>query len=292
MTATINAAAAAVASRMPAVESETLLFGQGNGKLDKAIDHFSIPAGWSCPGASECLARAVEKGEGDDGRMTWGVEDGPDVVFRCFSASEEARYPQLRTIRWHNWRLLKAARTVDAMTDLILRSIPKHPRVFQLAIDGAAYSNIIRGHIGGDFYNQNYFDAWLAVCCERPDVLFYAYTKSLPFWVRRLDRMPSNFVLTASEGGKHDALIAEHGLRFARVVYTEAEAAAAGLPIDHDDSHAMRRGGSFALIIHGPQPKGTPAAKALQARRDGGDFGYGKKAAKIRKGTRVELPMA
>jgi hypothetical protein len=124
MTATISAAAAAVASRMPAVENDLLIFGQGNGKLDKAVDHFSIPAGWACPGASQCFARAVEKGTDDDGRVRWGVEDGEDMEFRCFSASEEARYPQLRTIRWHNWRLLQAARTVDRMVDLILRSIP------------------------------------------------------------------------------------------------------------------------------------------------------------------------
>src|SRR4051794_12168357 len=88
-------------------DSDLLIFAQGNAKLDRAIDHFSLPAGWSCPGALQCLARAVEKGTDDKGRPKYGVEDGPDVVYRCFSASEEARYPQLRVIRWHNWDMLK-----------------------------------------------------------------------------------------------------------------------------------------------------------------------------------------
>ncbi len=274
--------------------NDLLIFGQGNGKLDKAIDHFSIPAGWACPGADQCLARAVEKGEDETGRMRWGVEDGPNVVYRCFSASEEARYPQLRVIRWHNWRLLQDARTSARMADLIIRSLPERRRVFQLSIDGAAYDNVVRGHIAGDFYSQSYFDAWLSVCESRPGVLFYAYTKSLPFWVRRIGRIPPNMVLTASEGGRWDSLIAQHGLRFARVVHSEADAEAAGLPVDHDDSHAMRRGPSFALIIHGPQPKGSPAAKAWAAEFAAGG-GYGKANVRRRREAarrRVPLPLA
>jgi hypothetical protein len=68
-------------------------------------------------------------------------------------------------------------------------------------------------------------------------------------------------------GGKRDDLIAEHGLRTAIVVYSEAEADMLGLEIDYDDTHAAKpscRNHDFALLIHGVQPEGSEAAKALQ----------------------------
>lgn len=274
---------------------ELLRFGAGNGKLDGVIEHFSLPAGWACPGARHCLARAVETPEG------WRVQDGDEIEYRCFSASEEARYPNVREARWHNLNLLKKAADTSrttagkaaAMASLILASLPIRSRVFDIAIDGEVYKLVVRLHIGGDFFSQAYFDAWLLVASRRPDVLLYGYTKSLPFWCRRLDVMPRNLVLTGSEGGRYDDLIRKHNLRFARVVFTEAEAAAVGLELDHDDSHAMRRGPSFALLLHGPQPKGTPASKALAALRAAGEWGYGRLAARRRReeARRVALPL-
>ena len=80
---------------------------------------------------------------------------------------------------------------------------------------------------------------------------------------------PNNLRLTASRGGRHDAWIDEYDLPEARVVYSEAEAEAKGLEIDSDDSHAMLQDGetSFALLIHGTQPKGSEAGKAVYAIR-------------------------
>ena len=72
-----------------------------------------------------------------------------------------------------------------------------------------------------------------------------------------------NLVLTASYGGSRDELIDRHGLRYARVVHSEAEAEDLGLELDHDDSHAMKPGPSFGLLIHGTQPAGSDAAWAL-----------------------------
>lgn len=276
--------------------SDLLIFGAGNAKLDAAIDHFSLPAGWSCPGARECLARATEQ---DDGR--YKVVDGPEVQYRCFSASEEARYPQLRAIRWHNFDMLRKygtgrtdAQKARGMAGLVLASLPARNRVFGLHIDGRAYKAVVRVHVGGDFFSQAYFDAWALACRERPDVLAYAYTKSLPLWVARVDRLPENLVLTASEGGKWDHLIGQHGLRSAKVVFSEDAAARLGLPIDTDDSHAMRRGPSFALLVHGPQPKGSKAAKAWSAIQASGG-GHGKANARRRREAArrlVALPLA
>ena len=115
----------------------------------------------------------------------------------------------------------------------------------------------------------------LAEC--NPNTLFYAYTKSLTYWLELEDYYNSNnnFVLTASFGGREDGLIEKHSLRYAKVVFSEAEAENLGLEIDHDDSHAARpsmKNQDFALLIHGTQPKGTDAATALKALKGVGSY--------------------
>jgi hypothetical protein len=153
------------------------------------------------------------------------------------------------------------------------------------------YAGVVRVHVAGDFFSQAYLDAWLAVARARPRTRFYAYTKALPFWLRRRDELGTgrepgelaNFVLTASVGGTHDHLIAGHGLRSARVVFSEDEAADLGLPVDHDDTHAMTHGGDFALLVHGAQPAGSEAAKALSRLWHAGEYGYGERADQARR---------
>jgi hypothetical protein len=108
---------------------------------------------------------------------------------------------------------------------------------------------------------------------------FYAYTKSLPFWLRRVGDIPKNFALNASRGGAHDELIAKHDLKYAEVVFSTKEADDKKLEIDHDDSHAYKSGKPFALLIHGTQPAGSIAAKSLSALRKLGWTGYSRKTA-------------
>ncbi|HEX5271112.1 MAG TPA: hypothetical protein VFW33_11515 [Gemmataceae bacterium] len=258
-----------------AYDDERLRFGRGNAKLDDGIWTFSLPAGWFCPHARECLSKA----DPETGR----VKDGKETQFRCFSASTEMRR-SVRNARWHNARLLKG-KTRDEMAALILDSL-------------SPFVGVVRVHVSGDFYSQEYFDAWLDVARQRERTLIYAYTKALPFWVRRLKEVGTgyvngsvpNFILTASRGGTHDHLIEEHGLRYATVVYSEAEAEGLGLELDHDDSHAMTAGPAFALLLHGSQPKGSAAAKAVAALRSGGEYGYGARADAIRR-ERGRMPL-
>ncbi len=111
--------------------------------------------------------------------------------------------------------------------------------------------------------------SWLAMAMMHQDRLFYAYTKSLKYWLKHrewIDQL-DNFILTASYGGRDDKLIGEHMLRSTKVVFSESEAADLDLAIDHDDSHAARPSMSeqdFALLIHGTQPKDTEASEALK----------------------------
>jgi hypothetical protein len=214
---------------------------------------FSLPAGHSCPFALDCLSKAD--------RTTGKIADGDATQFRCYAATQEARHGSVRSSRWHNYDLLRQHKTAESMADLIRTSLKK----------ARGYNNgsVIRVHISGDYYCPAYLEAWLIIARECPNNLFYSYTKALPYVVaaRAQNRIPDNFSFTASAGGRADALIDTHNLKHARVVYSEAEATTAALEIDHDDSHAAFGTASFALLLHGTQPKGSEAAKALSALR-------------------------
>jgi Gene product 88 len=232
-----------------------LRFGRGNAKLAGEIYTFSLPAGHACPGALRCMAKAD--------RETGKLQDGSSQSFRCFAAGDESRYPNVRRVRWHNFDLLKG-KTLEEMAALILDSLP-------------ADAKLVRLHVSGDFFSDNYFLAWMVVAKAKPETLFYTYTKSLPTWLRHRSSVPANFKLTASEGGKHDDLIESESLKSAKVLFSIEEARELGLEIDHDDSHAYASDKSFALLLHGKQRKETLAAKAISALRRAGYKGYPQK---------------
>ena len=206
---------------------------------------FSLPAGYSCPSASECLTKAD--------RHTGKLTDGPNTQFRCFMAAMEAFQPSLRKSVWANYDALRDCRNdSEAMATLLQAAQPKDADVVRIDVDG-------------DFWCQAYFDAWLIVCRNNPHVEYYAYTKSLDYWVARLGEIPGNLNLNASYGGRLDHLIGAHNLKSAKVVFHPSEAATLGLEIDHDETHALFGSASFALLLHGQQPKDTKASDALKA---------------------------
>jgi hypothetical protein len=123
--------------------------------------------------------------------------------------------------------------------------------------------DIMRVHVGGDYFSKEYLQAWIEVAKRNPTRIFYSYSKSLHLF--KEFALPENLVLTASRGGKYDDLIDLHGWKEALVVYSEQEAEEKGLEIDHDDTHAAFGKENFALLIHGTQPKGSAASQALSA---------------------------
>lgn len=235
--------------------STLLKFGKGNAKLKKGEFTFSLPSGFTCPAANECLSKAAR----DSGK----IADGPFTKYRCFAASAESRSPALRNAVWHNFDLLKAAKTRKKMADLITESLKSLPKT----------AKVVRVHVGGDYYNEAYFLAWRDAAKNFPHIQFYSYTKRADLLVKH-GQVDGNFRVVASVGGKHDKLVDKHKLISARVVYSHAEADSLGLEIDHDDSHAIECKKSFALLIHGTQPAGSAASKAVSALRKAGWSGY------------------
>lgn len=225
---------------------------------------FSLRSGYTCPFASSCLTKIqVDPKTGKP-----SIERGKELKFQCYSASQELTYSTVYKSRFYNENLLKyllktggSAKFAEVMINTIMQSLPRGQKIFRI-------------HVGGDFFNKQYVDGWLAVINHFSNILFYAYTKSYPYF-KDLN-LPTNFRITHSLGGKYDDEIQEKGLKFATVVKSEEEAENfiwkdklgiehLGLEIDHDDTHAYIDDKPFALLIHGLQPKGSEMGKAVHA---------------------------
>lgn len=220
---------------------------------NRQVYSLDLPAGYTCPGAMLCHSRAITIGD------TATIKDGPHCKHRCYAASQEVLYKHCRTKRQGNLETLRSARYSHKITKLVIDSLPKN-------------AGIVRLHTAGDFFSIEYLSAMVQVARARPNILFYAYTKSLHFLQKIIDKIPEanlktgellpNFIITASIGGKYDKLIPILNIRSARVVLSPAEAREHELTIDTTDEIAASAGGSFALLIHGVQPAKTAAAKA------------------------------
>ena len=207
--------------------------------FDKKMLTWSLPSGHTCFGADKCLAYAD--------RITGELINGANQEYRCYSAVTE-RFPSVRSKYWMNYEAVKN-KTAHEVADVLISCLPKTAR-------------IVRVHVAGDFFHQNYFDGWLKVASLKPNVRFYAFTKSLPLWVKQIKHIPLNLSLIASIGGKFDELITKHKLRYAKVVNSIDEAHELRLQIDYDDKVAALGNKPFALII-APNGIRTPTNKAV-----------------------------
>ena len=239
-----------------------LNFSKGNGKLSKDTLIFNLPAGKTCPGAMFCKSFAVVD---DNGKRK--IQDGPHTEFRCFAASSEVQYDAVFENRASNLQMIVDAIKHGIAADLINNSIQFHR---------TRNTKKVRIHESGDFFSGAYLDAWIEVAHRNPDLQFYCYSKSLQLFLNF--KMPANFFMTASYGGKFDYLIDEgYFPRYSKVVMNDADAEALGLEVDHDDSHCFGDK-PFALLVHGTQPKGSTWGAAIRERRKNKQFsGYSKK---------------
>jgi len=191
-------------------------FTKKNTYYSGTVYEWNLPTGWTCPFADECLVKVDKE---------TGKQENKSSVYKCYAASAE-RFPGVRKSRWDNLERAKAS---------WLPSLPRGAKA-------------VRIHASGDFYSQKYFDLWLSYAADNPDVEFWAYTKSLRYWIERVGKIPNNMTLTASYGGRDDQLIKKHGLKYALVVDSLNTADALGLPVDNNDDLARTPSTDFALV--------------------------------------------
>ena len=212
-------------------------------KTNKKVYSFDILSGVSCPFAKKCHAWVkIVKGNRR-------IQDGPHCTFRCYSASQEVLLTQVYNYRKENSKILTLS--FSEMVRTLSENLPKD-------------AEIIRIHSSGGFNSQRYFDAWLEIAKRNPKIVFYAYIKALPYWIKRRKTIPKNLNLTASYGGTHDKLIAKHRLKSVRVVLWHGQRDSIShrvLPIDTNDYMAYTGNRNFSLLIHGVQPVGSIEGK-------------------------------
>jgi hypothetical protein len=227
----------------------------------RKIYSFNLPSGVTCPAAHLCRAHVAII----NGRKK--VIHGDKQEFTCYSTSLEALYPSLYNLCHHNFNILRKIKKCPLIAEKILSELP---------ID----LGICRIHSNGDFYNQEYFNAWMIVASQRPHILFYAYTKSLNYWIKYIEEygpIGKNVSLVASRGGTLDHLIDKYNLREARVIFDKKDKG--DWPIDFNDFLAAspdKRNQSFNLLLHGGQKSNTPASVAWQKIKKAGG-GYSRK---------------
>ncbi len=145
----------------------------------------------------------------------------------------------------YTWPVVKAAREFNlTIARLDLEAFKRH------ALDDLKRikQTIIRVHDSGDFFNQEYLNAWIDIARANPTKLFYAYTKSLHL---DFSAKPSNLRITQSVGGLLDDKIdtsQSHARIFSSV---EARETAGYLDGNIDDTLAIEGQVKIGLVYHG-----------------------------------------
>ena len=181
---------------------------------DGVVYEWNLPTGHTCPFALECLVK-VDK---ETGKFENKSND-----YRCYAASAE-RFPAVRNHRWKNY---------DYVSNGNKPILPKDCKS-------------VRIHSSGDFFNQKYFDMWVEIAKENPNGEFWAYTKSLKYWVNRINDIPDNFVLTASRGGRNDELIEKYNLKNVTIIKKRGNVDLS--LIDVNDNLARKKHLNFYLL--------------------------------------------
>lgn len=125
---------------------------------------FSLPPGpsFSCPGATKSCKN-------------------------CYAMKGRFIFPSVVKLMTNNWKIIQKAEKSDNKRTLyraLKKVVPKNIQIYRL-------------NESGDFFSQDYIDAWTRVIRKRPGSLFYAYTRSFNFNYQKLVRLP-NFNLLAS----------------------------------------------------------------------------------------------
>jgi hypothetical protein len=230
-----------------------LKFSFGNSKINllsgyfnikpKQVACFDLPAGYTCPMAGVCKAYA--------NKVTGKVITPKTSMFRCYAASTEVAFTNVRKLRWYNFDLLRNKNETE-MFQIINVSLPKDIK-------------IIRIHSSGDFFDIKYFYAWCKIAVEHPEINFFGYSKVLAY-IRHIQELDlSNFKMIYSYGGKQDSFLLDEPRAY--VVKYPNDAVSLGVPVacqDNpvDDYEYIMSGKSFALALHGTQPKNAIAMTA------------------------------
>jgi hypothetical protein len=158
----------------------------------------------------------------------------------CFAQDGMFKTPGVQNA--YEWRY-EQTKDPKKFVELLEAEIKAHPNM-----------QALRVHDSGDFYSKEYLNTWLEIAASHPKIHFYAYTKSLP-WVKEAQKegkVPANFTINFSYGGKYDHLIDPEVDRHAKVFKNKEDLEAAGYTdASLDDAVAAKgKANKIGLVFH------------------------------------------
>jgi hypothetical protein len=157
-----------------------------------------------------------------------------DCVKYCYAQKGNYRYPSVIKGLNNRYELSKTADFVPKMNATIILERPTHVRI----------------HDSGDFYSPQYLNKWISIATQNTNVIFYAYTKSIKFFVNGL-LLPKNLKIIFSEGSKTDNLINVNKHRHARIFKSKELLQAAGyIDASDNDLQAITDNKKVGLVYH------------------------------------------
>jgi hypothetical protein len=157
-----------------------------------------------------------------------------DCIKYCYAQKGNYKYPSVIKGLNNRYKLSKTADFVPKMNATIILERPTHVRI----------------HDSGDFYSIAYLQKWVQIANDNKDVIFYAYTKSIKFFVDGL-LLPKNLKIIFSEGSKTDNLINVNKHRHARIFKSKELLEASGyIDASNNDLKAITSNKKVGLIYH------------------------------------------
>ena len=167
------------------------------------------------------------------GKITCPFADS--CVKYCYAQKGNyTRFPVVQELMEQKYKISKTAEFIPLMNEEIRKKKATHIRI----------------HDSGDFYSPTYLQKWVDIATQNTDVIFYAYTKSIKFFVNGL-LLPKNLKIIFSEGSKTDNLINVNKHRHARIFKTVEDLNASGyINASTNDLKAITTNKKIGLVYH------------------------------------------
>ena len=158
-----------------------------------------------------------------------------DCVKYCYAQKGNyTRFPVVQELMEQKYKISKTAEFIPLMNEEIRKKKATHIRI----------------HDSGDFYSPQYLNKWVDIAKQNTNVIFYAYTKSIKFFVNGL-LLPKNMKVIFSEGSKTDNLINVNKHRHARIFKSKELLKAAGyIDASNNDLQAITSNKRVGLVYH------------------------------------------
>ena len=157
-----------------------------------------------------------------------------DCIKYCYAQKGKYKYPSVIKGLNNRYELSKTDEFVPKMNATIILERPTHVRI----------------HDSGDFYSPQYLNKWVQIAKDNTNVIFYAYTKSIKFFINGL-KLPKNMKIIFSEGSKTDNLINTSKHRHARIFKSKELLNAAGyIDASDNDLKAITDNKRVGLVYH------------------------------------------